>query len=262
MFLKVIRKHLPALVIVIVVILLGIIVYPMIPDQIPTHFDGKGNPDKYGGKGSFSTPFFVFMVIFFIIIFVIDTVFIYGILPGSLMASVNWVFQGLMAVIYLSTVAFVLGIIGNFLYGFAFGVGVMAIVFTSLYFKAKGDLDARVTGLFGSLYFEKVRFLPIVWLFFFLAPYFPRYIIQTQSGIRVMGVLYDVEFAWENIQDIRPASVFSGISGFALRLNSSLSGLVRITLKGKRTKVILSPRDREAFIETAGRFFKGEGEVK
>jgi hypothetical protein len=256
MLLEVTRRHLPALVIVIAAVLLGIIVYPMMPDQIPTHFDAKGNPDKYDSKISFYTLFFTFMVIFFVIIIVIDRVSVYGILPGNLMASVNWVLQGFMAVIYLSTIAVALGVIENFLYGFAFGVGIMVIVLAPLYFKAKGDIDTRVIGLFGSPYFEKVRFSPIIRAIFFIVPYFPRYIIQTTSGIRVIGVLYDVEFAWEDIQDIKSAPASSGISGLSLRLNTKFSGLVGITLDGKRTKLILSPKDRKAFIETAGRFLK------
>ena len=44
MYSTVIRAHLPAFVIVICVMLVGIFAHPYLPDVIPTHFDKSGNP--------------------------------------------------------------------------------------------------------------------------------------------------------------------------------------------------------------------------
>lgn len=115
--LTVLKKHIPALTIIIAVILIGSFVYPFLPDVIPSHFDIKGNPDAYFEK-DFSFVFFIFMLVLFIIILAIDLLFLYPILPGWIMAVTNWSIQGIMAVIYLSVLAFALGFIGNFLIGF------------------------------------------------------------------------------------------------------------------------------------------------
>ena len=59
MYLKVFKYHLPALVIIGVVALIGYYAYPHLPDLIPTHFDIAGNPDHYSEKGTFGYLFFV-----------------------------------------------------------------------------------------------------------------------------------------------------------------------------------------------------------
>jgi hypothetical protein len=158
-----------------------------------------------------------------------------------------------MAVIYLSSIAYPLGIIDNFLEGMAAGLGIMGIVFASLYFKAKNNLDAGVLGLESSPYFERVKLAPIMIPLFFARPYFPNYIIQTREELMILGTLYDFRRKWDEIESVSDKSLFKA-SFFPIKLATKFSGVVEIVMKKRRTTVIITPEDKEAFMKSADAF--------
>lgn len=253
MYLKVFKYHLPALIIIGVVALAGYYAYPHLPDLIPTHFDIAGNPDHYSEKGTFGYLFFVLDLVFFFFIFGIDILYFYRIFEGKMMAATNWFMQSIMGVIYLSAVAFPLGIIDNFLEGMVVGLGIIGIVFTSLYLNAKSKLDEETIGLENSPYFERVKLSPIMLPLFFARPYFPNYIIQTREELRILGTLYDFRRKWDDIKIVRDKSPFRG-SLFPIKLSTKFNGIVEIVMKKRSSTVVITPEDREAFVKCANGF--------
>ncbi|MBN1574160.1 MAG: DUF1648 domain-containing protein [Deltaproteobacteria bacterium] len=253
MYLKVFKYHLPALIILGIVALIGYYAYPHLPDLIPTHFDIAGNPDHYSEKGTFGPLFFVILFAFFLFILAFDLFYFSRMVEGKIMAATNWGMQGIMAVIYLSTIAYPLGIIDNFLAGMAAGLFAMGVVFTSLYLGAKRRLDDEAIRLESSPYFERVKPSLLMRLIFFVRPYLPNYIIQTKEGLRILGTLYDLRLKWDEIEDIRPASPVRGSFSF-VKLSTKFTGVVEIVLRNRRSSVIITPEDREAFVKCAKGF--------
>ncbi len=253
MYLKVFKYHLPALIIIGVVALIGYYAHPHLPDLIPTHFDIAGNPDHYSEKGEFECVFFGFMLAFFLFILAFDIFYFYRVFQGKIMAATNWGMQGIMGIIYLSAIAFPLGIIDNFLEGMVVGLGIIGIVFTSLYLNIKSKLDEEIVGLDTSPYFERVKLSIIMMPLFFARPYFPNYIIQTKEELRILGTLYDFRLKWDDIKIIRDKNPFRA-SFFPIKLATKFSGVVEIVLKNRRSSVIITPENREAFIKSANGF--------
>lgn len=254
MYLKVFKYHLPALIIIGVVFLIGYCAYPHLPDLIPTHFDIVGNPDHYSDKGTFGYLYFVFILAFFFFIFAFDVLYFYRIFESKIMAATNWGMQGTMAIIYLSAIAYPLGIIDNFLEGMAIGFIAIGIVFTSLYLHAKKKLDEETLGLDSSPYFERVKLSPFMMFLFFTRPYLPNYIIQTREGLRILGTLYDFSLGWEEIDSVRETNLFKG-SFSPVKLTTKFSGVVEIVVKNKGgAGVIITPEDRDAFINSVKGF--------
>lgn len=253
MFLKVFKYHLPALIIIGVVILIGCLAYPHLPDMIPTHFDIAGNPDHYTEKGAFGYLFFAFLLVLFCFTFAFDLFYFQRVLGGRLMAATNWGMQSVMAVIYLSSIAYPLGIIDNFLEGMATGFIAIGAVFTALYLNAKRRLDDEVVGLDNSPYFERVKPSPLMILLFFARPFFPNYIIQTREELRILGTLYDFRRRWDEIEGVKDINLVRA-SFFPIKLTTKFSGVVEIVIKNRKSGVTITPEDKDAFMKSAEAF--------
>jgi hypothetical protein len=253
MYLKVFKYHLPALIIIGAVALIGYYAYPHLPDLIPTHFDVAGNPDHYSEKGTFGPLFFLILFAFFLFTLAFDLFYFCRIVEGKILAATNWGMQGIMGIIYLSSIAYPLGIIDNFLHGMGAGLVVMGIVFGSLYLGAKRRLDDEAAILENSPYFERVKPSLLMRLLFFIRPYLPNYIVQTKEELRIMGALYDLRLGWDEIEDVREAGLARGSFSF-VKLSTKFTGVVEIVLKKRGSSVIITPERREAFVKCAGGF--------
>lgn len=135
----------------------------------------------------------------------------------------------------------------------------MSLIFSSLYRREKErieHIESVALEFSDSLYFEKVKLKPIMKLLFFIVPFFPIFIILNKRGLGLVGVLYNAEYPWTDIKGISSVSPSRTLSGFPIKLNSSFSGLVEVTLKVRKAKIIISPEDREAFLEVAHGFLE------
>jgi hypothetical protein len=239
--------------------LVGFFAHPYLPNVIPTHFDKSGNPDRFGEKGELSFAFPLIMLALFVLIFSFDIFLICPTFPGKILASANWGLQGVLAITYLSAIFYSLTIIDNFLIGFFSGFFILSIIFYTLYKKAVEKIDGVANEALDEPYLERVRLTFPYNLLFLYIPYFPRYLILSPAGLRILGVLYDVTYGWGEIATVEPISVKVGRFWFSLRINSDFSNMMALTLHGRKLKVIISSKNRERFIKTARSFMAKRG---
>ena len=255
-----VRAHLPALAIILVMIISGVLLLPSLPDEIPVHFDSAGTPDAYGP----SIPFVIFfslsslgMVIFLLLS---DIFLVYPILPGKLMGAVNAVIAATMSVVYATALAFALEKIENINTCLPLGFLIVLVVCVVLYSGEVRRLDESVSTLGSPEYFEKTRPAWFYYLFFIALPLIPRYLLLSDRGIGILGALYRVTIPWHNVETVTAVDITSGntTKGLPVKIYHTFTNLVMIRVTGKKASIIISPKRREEYLRIVGDFLAGK----
>ena len=180
------RRHVPALVIMIVAIWLWVGLLPFLPNPMAVDFASSDNPTSATAPMVFLVAMCGFMLIAHAVIVLIDFFLFARVVPGYIMAVVDWIVEGVTAVFYLSVLAaavdilpLVVGLVGGYL--------AMIVTLGVLYRRSKESVESAATPLFSSPYFERVAPTLMTRLLFFLRPMFPLYIIILPGGIRVIS---------------------------------------------------------------------------
>jgi len=255
-----VRAHLPALVIILVVIASGVLLFPSLPEEIPIHFDGAGNPDAYGPSMSVVILFSVFMLGMFAFTLIADIYLVYPVLPGRLMGAINGVIAATMSVVYGTALAAALEKLENINIGLAFGfLAVFGTCFVLYFFEVR-RLDESASALCSVEYFEKTRPAWFYYLFFFSLPLIPRYLLLSNREICILGALYRVTIPWYDVESVTAVGISSGgkKAGLPVKIYHTFTNLVLISFTGKKPTIIISPGKREEYLRIAGDFLAGK----
>jgi len=251
-----IRSHLPALAIVVIVIIAGIIVLPSLPEEVVIHYDSAGNPDAYGPSTVMVLLFSLFISGMFVFTLLLDVFLIYPVLPGKMMGAINAIASATISVIYGTALAMELGIIENINIGIAFGLLTVLVVCFILYFLEVRRLDESVGTLGSAEYFEKTRPSWFYYLFFLSIPLVPRYLLLSSRGIGIMGALYRITIPWYDIESVTAMKVGEK-AGLPVKIYHTFTNLVLIRISGKKASLIISPERRDEYLRIAGEFMVG-----
>ncbi len=250
------RRHVPALVIMIIAAGLWLGLLPFLPDPLTVYCSFSDNPVFATEPITPLIAMCGFMLMSHIVIVFIDLFFIAPAVPGYIMALVDWIVEGFTAVFYLSILGAaadilpcIIGLVGGYL--------AMLVVLGVLYRRSKESVEEAATPLFSSPYFERVAPSFMTRVFFFLRPMFPLYIIIVPGGIRIIGVLYDITYPWERIAELKEGAFFTFFSNRPIKLNQTLSNTVEIRLKERRSYPLISVADRDRFLKTAANLMAG-----
>jgi len=251
-----IRHHLPALLIIIVVIIAGVLVLPSLPEEVPIHYDAAGNPDAYGPPTTVVILFSIFLPGMFVFILLSDILMVYRILPGRLMAAANTICAATMSVVYGTALAVNLVRIESIAAGLTIGFAAVFGACFVLYFREARRLDESTAALGSPAYFEKTRPSWFFYLFFFTIPLVPRYLLLNETGIGILGVLYRVTIPWYDVESVTAMGLTQGgkKTGLPVKIYHKLTDLVLIRITGKKSSLIISPEKREEYLRTASSF--------
>ncbi len=254
------RRHVPALVIMIIAIGLWLALLPFLPDPMTAHYPFAGSPASATEPIIFLIAMCGFMLLSHVVIVSIDLFLFARVVPGYFMAVVDWIVEGVTAVFYLSILAaavnllpFIVGLVGGYL--------AMLVILGVRYRKSKESVEAKAGPLFNSPYFERVGPSLLKRIVLFMAPLFPSYIIIVPDGIRIIGILYDVTYPWERITEVKKGDFFTFFSNRPIKLNHTLTNTVEIRLKNRRSYPLISVADRDRFLKTAAGFMTGGTET-
>jgi hypothetical protein len=250
------RRHLPALVIMVISIGLWLALLPFLPNPITVNYPFPDNPSSATEPMVFLIAMCGFMLVAHVVIVLMDVILFARVVPGYIMAVVDWIVEGFTADFYLSILAaaanvlpFAVGLVGGYL--------AMIVILGILYRKSKESVEAKAGPLFDSPYFERVRPSLMARIVFIMATLSPSYIIIVPAGIRIIGVLYDVTYPWERIAEVKKGEFFTFFSNRPVKLNQTLTNTVEIRLKDRRGYPLISAGDRGRFLKTAAQFMAG-----
>lgn len=246
------RRHVPALLIMIVAIGLWFGLLPFLPNPITVNHPFPGNPVSATEPMVFIIAMCGFMLISHIVIVSLDFFLFARVVPGYIMAVVDWIVQGFTAVSYLSMLAAAMAVLPLAAW-LAGGYLAMLVILGVLHRKSRESVEAKAAPLFDAPYFERVKPSLLMWALFFLRPLFPRYIVIVPDGIRIIGTLYDVTYPWERIEEVKKGDFLTFFSNRPVKLNHTLANTVEIRLKDRRKYVVISPCQRDRFLETAAK---------
>lgn len=247
------RRHMPALAIMIIAAGLWLGLLPFLPNPLTVHCSFSGDPVFSSEPITPLIAMCGFMLMSHIVIVLIDFFLFASVVPGYIMALVDWIVEGFTAVFYLS----VLGAAADILpctVGLVCGYLAMLVILGALYRRSKESAEAKAVSLFDSPYFERVAPSFMTRVLFFIRPMFPLYIIIVPGGIRIVGVLYDVTYPWERIVELKEGAFFTFFSNRPIKLNQTLKNTVEIRLKERRNYPLISVGDRDRFMKTAAEF--------
>jgi len=255
-----IRPHLPALVIVLVAIIGGMLLLPSLPEEMPIHFDAAGNPDASGPPTSVVILFSVFLVGMFAFTLLIDIFLVSPVLPGRMMGAANAVAIATISMIYGISLAFSLGKLENINIGMISGLLALFAVCLFLYFPAARRLDESASTLGSADYFEKTSPSWFYYLLFFSIPLVPRYLLLSSQGIDILGVLYRVTIPWRDVASVTAMNLSTGDkrAGLPVKIYHTFTNLVLIRITGKKASIIISPKKREEYLRIAGEYLSGK----
>jgi hypothetical protein len=254
------RRHLPALLIMIVAAGLWLLLLSRLPDpmivrcafsQAPV-FDGEPIIPLAAMAG--------FMLVSHAVIVIIDFLFFAPAVPGYIMAATGWIVEGVTAVFYLSILGAGLSVLPC-VWGLSIGAVGMFVILSVIYRRARESVERAAGPLFNSAYYERVGPALMTRVFFFLRPLFPSYIIVDTTGVRIIGILYDVTYPWGRIDRVKKGDFFTFFSNRPIKLNQRLTNTVEIRLKGRKVYPLISVADRDRFLGAAARFMTGGGET-
>ena len=257
MIIKTYKRHLPALLIMILTIGSWIALLPSLPNPLTVYCSFSKVP-VFAGEPI--VPFIAmcgFMTIAHVIIVFLDLILFARVVPGYIMAAVDWIVEGTAGIIYLSILGGGVGLIPGCTAGLVGGGALMLIVLGALYRRARESVEKKAGPLFNSPYFERVRASLLMRVFFFLSPLFPSYIVIIPEGIRVIGVFYDVTYPWDRIEALKEGNFLTFLSNRPIKLNHTISNTVEIRLKDRRNYPLISVAERGLFLETAAKFMAG-----
>jgi hypothetical protein len=226
---------------------------PFLPDPITIGSAFSGPSTSPGRPITLLVAMCGFMVIAHIVIVLMDLFLFAPVVPGYIMACVDWIAQGTAAIIYLSILGDALGFF-PYQAGLVLGAAAMCGVLGVLYRKSRESADQAAAPLFSSPYFERVSPTFLSRVLFFMRALFPRYIVIVPGGIRLIGILYDATYGWDRIESVREGRLLSLFSNRPIKLNQSFSNTVEIHLKGRRAYPLISVGQRARFLEIAARF--------
>jgi hypothetical protein len=250
------RRHVPALVIMIVAIGLWLGLLPFLPNPMSVDFASSDNPVSATAPAVFLIAMCGFMLVAHVVTVLLDFFLFARVVPGYIMAVVDWIVEGFTAVFYLSILVAAMDIL-PFIVGLVGGYLAMFVILAMLYRRSKEFVEAEATPLFSSPYFERVAPALMIRLFFFLRPMFPLYIIIVPGGIRIIGILYDVTYPWERIAELKEGTFFTFFSNRPIKLNQTLKNTVEIRLKERWSYPLISVADRDRFLKTAANLMAG-----
>lgn len=258
-----VRSHLPALAIILVVIISGALLLPSLPEEVPIHFDAAGNPDAYGPATLFVILFSVFMLFSFLFILLTDIFFVNPVLPGKLMSTANIIATAAISVVYGTALAMDIGKLKNMNAGLTFGFLTIFAVGLLFYFTAVRRLDESTSALGSMEYFEKTSPSWFYYLLFFTIPLVPRYLLLSDRGIGILGVLYRVTIPWHDVESVTAMNLGTGgkKAGLPVKIYHTFTNLVLIRITGKKASIIISPERREEYLRIAGDFMAGNPPV-
>lgn len=251
-----VRFHLPALMIILVVMIGGVVLLPSLPEEVPIHFDAAGNPDAYGPSTSVVILFSVFMLGMFAFTLISDIFLVSPVLPGKMMAAINVIIAATMSVVYGTALAMNIGKLKNMNIGLAFGFLTIFAVGLLFYFTAVRRLDESASALGSVEYFEKTSPSWFYYLFFFTIPLVPRYLLLSDRGIGILGVLYRVTIPWNDVESVTEMNLGTGgkKAGLPVKIYHTFANLVLIRITGKKASIIISPERREEYLRIVGDF--------
>ncbi|MBN1882293.1 MAG: DUF1648 domain-containing protein [Deltaproteobacteria bacterium] len=255
-----VRSHLPAFVIVLIVIVVGVLLLPSLPEEVPIHYDRAGNPDASGPATLVVTLFSASMLGMFIFMLISDIFLVYPVLPGKMMAAINAVIAATMSVVYGTALAMDLGKIENMNTGLVLGFLIIIAVCLFLYFAAARRLDESVSALGSVEYFEKTSPSWFYYLFIFAIPLIPRYLLLSDRGIGILGVLYRITIPWYDVDSVTAMDLTTGgkKAGLPVKIYHTFTNLVLVRITGKKASIIISPREREKYLRIAGDYVSGK----
>ncbi len=229
---------------------------PFLPDPLTVYCSFSKVP-VFSGEPI--VPFIAmcgFMTIAHLVIVSLDLFLFARVVPGYIMAVVDWIVEGSAGIVYLSILASAAGLVPGCAAGLVGGGALMLIVLGALYRRARESVEREAEPLSNSSYFERVRPSLLSRVIFFVSPLFPSYIIIIPEGIRIIGVLYDVTYPWDRIEAVRQGGLATFFSNRPIKLNQTLSNTVEIRLKDRRSYPVISVGERERFLEITSRFLE------
>jgi hypothetical protein len=256
MILESYKRHVPALVVMLVAAGSWAALLPSLPDPMIVRCAFSKVPVISDAP---IIPFVAmcgFMVMSHVVVVLIDLLLFARVVPGYIMALVDWIAEGVTAVFYLSILADGANILPCAV-GLAGGAALLLVILGILYRRSAESVQQKAGPLYDAPYFERVKPSLITILLFFLRPLFPSYIIIAPEGIRLMGILYDVTYPWNRIERVKKGDLFASFSNRPIKLNQRFSDTVEIHLRDRRNYPLISVADRDRFLGTADRFLTG-----
>jgi len=246
-FYSVLKNHLPALAIIVALALISIVSLPHLPEKVPSFFNDNEGGQNFEPKEGLIAFYFIFSLVLFFLWLLIDLLFIYPVVPGKMFSALNISLQAIFGILHLTSVVLGLGLIGRPKTFLVTGFGALAMICIVRYFKAYKALNEKAEPLRVARYFEEVRPSVFFYIMFPALFFMPRFIVVTHGGLRIMGVLFDVIYPFDQIAEVKPTHWYS--PGANMNLYTSFSRLVIVRLKTKRTKIIISPKNHEDFLK-------------
>jgi hypothetical protein len=250
------RRHLPALVIMIIASGLWLTLLRLLPNPMTVYRTFSPAPILAAEPTALLVAMCGFMLASHVVIVLIDLLLFAPAVPGYVMAVVDWIAEGATAVFYLSVLGAGLQILPCTT-GLIVGAAGMFVVLAILCGKSKESVEQTAGPLSAAPYFERAEPSLMTRILFFTRPLFPSYIIVAPDGIRIIGILYDVTYPWEQVAQVKKGDLFTFFSNRPIKLNQRLINTVEIRLKDRRSYPLISVRDRDRFLKTAGRFMAG-----
>ncbi len=254
------RRHLPALLIMVVAAGLWLLSLSHLPDPMTVRC-GFSQAPVFDGEPIIPLAAMAgFMLVSHAAIVIIDFIFFAPAVPGYIMAVIGWVVEGVTAVFYLSILGAGLSVLPC-VWGLSIGAVGMFVVFSVVYRRARESMERTAGPLFNCAYYERVGPALMTRVFFFIKPMFPSYIVVDTAGIRIIGILYDVTYPWERIDRVKKGDFFTFFSNRPIKLNQRLTNTVEIRLKGRKVYPLISVADRDRFLGAATHFMMGGRET-
>jgi hypothetical protein len=250
------RRHLPALLIMVIAAGSWLALFRFLPDPMTIYCTFSSAPIFAAEPIEPLIAMCGFMLIAHVIIVSIDLFLIAPVVPGYMMAAVDWIVEGVTAVFYLSVLGAGLQIL-SCTAGLIIGAAGMFVVLAILYGKSRESVEQAAGPLSAAPYFERAVPSLMARILFFTRPLFPSYIIVAPEGIRIIGILYDVTYPWGQVAQVKKGDLFTFFSNRPIKLNQGPFNTVEIRLKDRRSYPLISVGDRDRFLETAGRFMAG-----
>ncbi|MBN2224292.1 MAG: hypothetical protein JW765_06415 [Deltaproteobacteria bacterium] len=247
------RRHLPALLIMIAAAGLWLALLPSLPDPMTVYRTFSPDPIFAAEPIIPIIAMCGFMLISHIVIVLIDLFLFAPVVPGYIMAAIDWIVEGSTAVFYLSVLCAGITIL-PFAAGLLIGAVGMFAVLAIAYRKSKESVQGAAGPLLYSPYFERIGPSLMTTIFFFLRPLFPSYIVIVPVGIRIIGILYDVTYPWERIDRVKKGDFMTFFSNRPVKLNQALANTVEIRLKDRKKYPVISVGDRDRFLDAAAQF--------
>jgi hypothetical protein len=251
------KRHIPALLMIMVAVGSWIVLLPTLPDPIDASLTFTGERSLSTDPVILFIAMCAFMVVSHVVCVLLDLFRVAPVVPGYIMASIDWIVEGAAAIFYLSILGDAAGLLPSGAVGLVVGAAAMIVVLVILYRRATDAVGEAARLLSGARYVQRVRPSLMTRLLFFIRPLIPSIIVIDSGGIRIIGVLYDVTYPWERIERVREAGLWAFFSNRPLRLNDTFNNCVEIHLKDRKEYLVISPGDRGRFLEVSAGFLAG-----